>query len=187
VRDSVSESIFSEAWASFSAALIQDGGRRRSAAQGAILGRGFHDFKGFRRHFRSFAVGHSCGRAPRLSCLGIPHDTFVRLTPFCVSDTRNMCSIDLRFSQENVDSVGSVKYVRHPARLLKDMPTGRISDRHSKLVLDTFEIAVDHLELSPCLAASSHGPRRKSQRRGRKGTRLSPGTAPMPTLGLGTL
>jgi hypothetical protein len=144
-----------------------------SKASGAISGRS------------PWVIPADARRGYRASAFHMIHLSY--LTPFCVSDTRNMCSIDLRFSQENVDSVGSVKYVRHPARLLKDMPTGRISDRHSKLVLDTFEIAVDHLELSPCLAASSHGPRRKSQRRGRKGTRLSPGTAPMPTLGLGTL
>ena len=64
----------------------------------------FHDFKGFRRHFGSCARGDSKRHAPRL-VFTFRHNNFVRYDlPFCVSDARNNCSPDIRFSQENVDS-----------------------------------------------------------------------------------
>ena len=39
----------------FGVFFVAKSGRHRSAAPGAILGREFHDFKGFRRHLGSFA------------------------------------------------------------------------------------------------------------------------------------
>jgi len=85
----------------------------RSAAAGVIFGSEFHDFKGFRRHFGSFAhVSIQRTRAALNRAFTFPHGNIVRCNLLYVSGMQNHCDIDLRFSQENVDScVGSTRYV----------------------------------------------------------------------------